>query len=111
MLYTIIKVNEKEYKARLSAKACVDLEKRLKTNPLNIFIKAGNGDLPTLETLLIMLQASLEEYQHGLSMDDIYALYDEYCVAGGNIMSLIADLLEVFKGAGFIPKETDEKNA
>jgi len=111
MLYTIIKINEKEYKARLSAKTCVDLEKRLKTNPLNIFIKAGNGELPSLESLLVMLQASLEEYNHGITMDEVYSLYDEYCAGGGNLMSLIADLLEVFKGAGFIPKENDEKNA
>lgn len=33
MLYTIINVGEKEYKARLNAKACVELEKKLGTNP------------------------------------------------------------------------------
>ena len=39
MLYTTITIDGVDYKARLNAKACVDLEKKLGTNPLNVFSK------------------------------------------------------------------------
>ena len=50
-----------------------------------------------------------------ITMEDVYALYDDYCSEGdNNMMSLITVMLEVFKDAGFIPKdnsENEEKNA
>lgn len=115
MLYTTVVIKEKEYKLRLSAKSCVALEKRLGGNPLNIFMNVSTGALPSLESLLIMLHQSLVEYQHNITMEDVYALYDDYCSEGdNNMMSLITVMLEVFKDAGFIPKdnsENEEKNA
>ncbi len=112
MLYTSLVINEKEYKLRLSAKSCVALEKRLGGNPLNMFMEVTNGKLPTLESLLIMLHQSLTEYNHSITMDDVYSIYDEYCsIEGNNMMSLIQVLLQVMKDAGFIPEEDNEKNA
>lgn len=114
MLYTTIIIKGYEYKLRLSAKSCVELEKRLGGNPLNIFMQIESGKLPTLETLLIILHQSLQEYQHGITMDFVFSLYDEYCSEGNNMMSLIALLVQVFKNSGFIPSdndEDDEKNA
>lgn len=111
MLYTTFKVKDKEYKARLSTKECVDLEKRLKTNPLNLFLKAANGEIPSLESLLIMLQASLEKYQHGISMDAVYEIFDDYCEDGGDIMSLIQLLMNVLTDAGFVPKKVEEDSS
>lgn len=112
MLYTTVVIKEKEYKLRLSAKSCVELEKRLGGNPLNIFMNVSTGVLPSLESLLIMLHQSLVEYQHGITMDDVFALYDDYCSEeGNNMMSLITVMLQVFKDAGFIPRDDSEKNA
>ena len=110
MLYTTLVIREKEYKLRLSAKSCVALEKRLGGNPLNVFMQIEDGKLPTLETLLTMLHQSLTEFQHGLTMDDVYGIYDDYCLEGGNMMSLIQVLLQVFKDAGFLPKDEDEED-
>lgn len=112
MLYTSLVINEKEYKLRLSAKSCVALEKRIGGNPLNMFMEVANGKLPTLESLLIMLHQSLTEYNHSITMEDVYSIYDEYCsIEGNNMMSLIQVLLQVMKDAGFIPEEDNEKNA
>lgn len=112
MLYTTVVIKDKQYKLRLSAKSCVELETRLGGNPLNIFMEAAEGKLPSLKSLLIMFHQSLVEYQHGLTMDDVYSLYDDYCSENeNNMMSLIALMIEVFKGAGFIPKDDEIKNA
>ena len=50
MLYTTFTVKDRDYKLRLNAKACVDLEKKLGTNPVNIFMAMAGNDmkLPSL---------------------------------------------------------------
>ena len=112
MLYTTITIDGVDYKARLNAKACVDLEKNLVTNPLNIFAKiADNGNIPDLGVLITMLQASLTAYNHGITMDKTYELYDKFVDEGHTLMDLVPILLDVFKVSGFFKEETiEEKN-
>ena len=109
MLYTQLVISGKEYKLRLNAKSCVALEKRIGSNPLNIFMAVADNVLPPLETLLVCLHQSLTEYQHSITMDDVYGIYDDYCLEGGNMMSLIQVLLQVFKDAGFLPKDEEDE--
>ena len=112
MLYTIITIDGVDYKARLNAKACVELEKKLGTNPLNVFSKiATDGSLPDLGVLITMLQASLTAYNHGITMDKTYELYDKFVDEGHTLMDLVPILLDVFKVSGFFKEETiEEKN-
>lgn len=109
MLFTTFKVGENEYQLRLTARNCVELERKLGENPLNIFMSAGEGKLPSLEKLLVALHASMTEYNHNISMDDIYDIYDKYCENGGNLMNLMTTLLEVFKTAGYFVDDTKNK--
>ena len=113
MLYTVINVGEKEYKARLNAKACVELEKKLGTNPLNIFVKMiGEGDainLPSLGDLITILHASLQAYHHGISVDKAYEIYDAFVNEGNNIMDLVAIVSEIYKVSGLMPEEVKEE--
>lgn len=112
MLYTTITIDGVDYKARLNAKACVDLEKKLGTNPLNIFARiADNGNIPDLGVLITMLQASLTAYNHGITIDKTYELYDKFVDEGHTLMDLVPILLDVFKVSGFFKEETiEEKN-
>lgn len=112
MLYTTIIINNKEYKARINAKACVDLEKKLGTNPLNIFINMNEGDtfnLPSLGDMLIILHAALQAYEHKITMDEVYALYDEFVEDGNNLTDLIPIVLEIYKVSGLIPEEVEKE--
>lgn len=111
MLYTTFTVKDQEYKARLTAKNCIDLEKRMGANPLNAFIKVSQtNEVPELATLITILHASLQTYHHGMSMDDVYALYDEFVDEGNSLMELIPLILEIFKVSGFF-RVPEEKNA
>lgn len=114
MLYTTISVGNKEYKARLNAKACVDLEKKLGTNPLNIFVKMlGDGEniiLPSLGDLIAILHASLQAYHHGISVDKAYEIYDDFVNEGHNIMDLVAIVGEIYKVSGLMPEEVEEND-
>lgn len=110
MLYTTLTVKDIDYKCRLNARACVDLEKKLGTNPLNLFMEIANtSKLPELNTLITILQASLVQYQHGMSIDKTYELYDNFVDEGHNMMDLIPVIMEIFKVSGFFPEEVEEE--
>ena len=113
MLYYTLTIKDKDYKCRLAARNCVDLEKKLGTNPLNIFMEiAKKGEVPNLEVLMIILHASLQKYQHGISLDDTYDIYDEFVDEGNNLMDLVPVLLEIFKVSGLMGEEAEDgKNA
>lgn len=105
MLYTTITINDEEYKLRLNAKACIDLEKRLGKNPLNIFLNDGN--MPLFSDLLAVFHASLQAYHHGIKYEDAADLYDKYSEAGGDIAQFTNIIMEIFKNCGFFPKEVE----
>lgn len=113
MLYTTFNVKDKEYKLRLNAKACVDLEKKLGTNPINVFMKiAETNNLPQMSDIITIFHATLQPFQHTISLNDAYDIFDEYVDDGHNLMDLVPVLIEVFQESGLIPKEGDvSKNA
>lgn len=109
MLYETITIGGKDYKARLTARALVDLEKKLGTSPINVFIEMGQkeGFLPELETLILIFHASLQAMEHGITIEKAYDLYDAMVDEGKNIADLLNFIVEVFQSSGLIPK-TDE---
>lgn len=117
MLYTTMTIKDRDYKLRLNAKACVDLEKKLGTNPLNIFVNMfGENDkvnLPSIGDIITILHASLQAYEHGMSIDKVYELYDDFIADGHTQLEMIPIVAEIFKVSGLIPEEaeTEAKNA
>lgn len=111
MLYTTFTVKGNDYKCRLSAKACVDLERKMGTNPLNVFTKiaANSNAIPNLEDLIIILHASMQAYNHKITMDDVYGIYDEFVDEGNTMLDLIPIILEIFKVSGFFKEEEAEE--
>lgn len=111
MLYTVLNVGNKEYKCRLTAKACVDLERKLGQNPLNIFTEIQNSnELPKVEDMIMILHASLQAMEHNISLDDTYAIYDEFVDEGNSLLELIPILIEIFKVSGFFKEVNNSKN-
>ena len=110
MMYIDFKAGEKEYKLRLSTKNIVLLEKQLGMNPLSIF---GNGDtIPTITVMVAILHASLQQYQHNITLNDAYDIFDEYLTDGNATTDFIPVILDLYKASGIIPKDKDinEKN-
>lgn len=111
MLYTTMTIKEQEYKLRLSANAIVQVEKKLGENPLNIIMRVEEGVIPSVTSLLIILWGALQPYNHEMTLEKVYSLYDDFIEDGKNLMDLVPIILEVFKTSGFMPnKETQEKN-
>lgn len=110
MMYIDFSADNKEYKLRLNTRNIVALEKQLGCNPLGIF---GNGDtIPTVTTMVTILHASLQQYNHGVSFDNAYDIFDAWLAEGHTVTDFISVILDVYKASGIISsnKEKTEKN-
>lgn len=110
MMYTNFQAGNKEYRLRLNTRAIVALEKSIGCNPLAIF---GAGDtIPTITTMVSILHASLQQYEHGITMSDAYDIFDDYLADGHAMTDFIPVILEIYRESGLIRenKDIEEKN-
>lgn len=107
-MFTTITIKDKDYNCRLTAKACVELEKRLDENPLQVFIKAADGELPKLSEMLTIFHESLKKDNHGIKIEDVYDIYDDYCDDGNTMVDFMQVLIQIFKDSGFMKTEEEE---
>lgn len=109
MNYLDFKVGNKTYQLRLNTRNIVALEKQLGCNPIGIF---GKGDtIPTISQMVQVLHASLQQYQHGISLDDAYDIFDNWIEEGNNTTDFIQVIVDIYRISGIIKKETEkEKN-
>lgn len=112
MMYYTLTVKDNDYKLRLSAKACVDLEKKLGRNPVAVIADmATSQTIPGLDVILTIVQGSMSQFNHGIDMNKMYEIYDDYVDEGHTMFDLIAVIGEVFKVSGLLPDEAEpEKN-
>lgn len=106
MLYVDFNAGGNNYQLRLNTRNVVALEKQLGKNPLAIF---GSGDrLPTITEMVQVLYASLQQLNHGISLDKAYDIFDDYLADGHNTTDFINVIIEVYRASGIIAKETGE---
>lgn len=109
MMYVDFTAGNKDYKLRLNTRNVVALEKQLGCNPLGIF---GDGDsLPTITQMVAILYTSLQQLNHGISLNEAYDIFDAYLDDGNSATDFINVILEIYKVSGIIKNEgTGEKN-
>jgi hypothetical protein len=107
--YVELVVGEKTLKLGMKTRQVVALEKALGKSPLNILMDAQEGALPSIEDMLIILWAALQQYEHGYNMEAVYDLYDEFIEAGNTMMELIPIVIDVLSVSGYI-KMDEPKN-
>lgn len=111
MNFITFEVGNNNYKLRLNTRGIVMLEKQLGANPLNIFMENGAERIPTITEMVAILHASLQQYNHGITLNDAYDIFDEYLAQGKATTDFIPVILEIYKASGIIPKDTaEEKN-
>lgn len=111
MLYKEFIIKDKEYKAVLNASASVQAEEKLGENPLNILIEISENEnrIPELKKLLVILHASLQKYQHGITFADTYDLYDDFIEDGHQMADLIPIIVDIFEVSGYFKREEEDK--
>ena len=103
MNYIEFSAGNKDYKLRLNTRNTILLEKQLECNPLSIF---GNGDtIPTVTIMVAILHASLQQYNHGISLNDAYDIFDSWLDEGHSTTDFIPIILEIYKASGIIPDD------
>lgn len=108
MMYVDYAAGGKEYKLRLSVRNTVALEKQLGMNPLAIF---GDGNtIPTITVMVQILHASLQQYHHGITVNDAYDIFESWLEDGNTSTDFLPIIVEIYKVSGIIKKD-EEKNA
>ncbi len=108
MMYYDFEAGNKNYKLRINTRNIVQLEKQLGCNPLAVF---GDGEtIPTVTTMVTILHIALQQYQHGITLNDAFDIFDSYLEDGNAVTDFVAVILEIYKVSGIVPKEVTEKN-
>jgi hypothetical protein len=112
MLFYDFEAGNKGYKLRLNTRSIVGLEKQLGGNPLSIF---GNGEkIPTITEMVSVLFFSMQQYHHGISMNDAYDIFDDYLADGNSATDFINVILKIYSVSGItkeVKEEDTEKNS
>lgn len=105
-MYLDFNVGEKTYKLRLATRNIVALEKAIGKNPLSIF---GTGEeIPEVTTMVTILWSSLQQYQHGITIDAAYDIFDKY-LENNTMTDFISVILDIYKVSGLIRNDKDTK--
>ena len=105
MNYVEFHAGDKDYRLKLSTRSTVSLEKQLGCNPVAIF---GSGDtIPTITTMVRILHASLQSYEHGITLDDAYDIFDKWLEDGHVMTDFISVIIDIYKVSGIL-KDTEE---
>lgn len=108
MLYVDFSAGNKTYQLRLNTRNIVSLEKQIGCNPLAIF---GDGTkLPSVSTMVQVLHNALQQYQHGLTLNDAYDIFDDYIADGNTSTDFIQVIVDIYKVSGLIKQGANEKN-
>lgn len=107
-MYTELIIGGESYKLRLTTQASIAMEKALGYNPITMLMAIDEGQMPKMTDVLIMLQAMLQPFHHGYTMDKVYALFDKYVADGHNMFDLIPVFIEVFQESGYISKAKED---
>lgn len=108
-MYIDFTAGGKEYKLRMNIRNTVALEKLLGCNPLMIF---GTGDrIPTITEMINVLHFSLQQYQHGITLNDTQDIFEAWLEDGNTPTDFIQVIIDIYKVSGIIANDkTEEKN-
>ena len=106
MMYVDFEAGNKAYKLRLNTRNMIALEKVINSNPLSIF---GDGEtIPTITTMVAILHASLQQYHHGITVNDAFDVFDAWLADGHNAIDFVSIILDIYKTSGLVPNETEK---
>lgn len=108
-MYIDFTAGGKEYKLRMNIRNTVALEKILGCNPLMIF---GTGDrIPTITEMINILHFSLQQYQHGITLNDTQDIFEAWLEDGNTPTDFIQVIIDIYKVSGIIANDkAEEKN-
>ncbi len=99
--FAIWEVGGESYKLKLRTPTIVELEKKYKTNLMNL-MGAGNGGMPALSVMLDVTHAAMKDWQHGITKVSVNNLFEKYIEEGGSQLSFYMSVyMNIFSVSGF----------
>lgn len=96
-------VGGQDYKLKLNTQMIEALERKYRTNVLNLITVDG---LPQLSVMLTVIQAAASPWNHGMNYERVKKLYDAWREEGGSQTDLLSNvLLPVMAVSGFFTEE------
>ena len=94
-----------DYKLKLSTSAIIELESKLNSNLLNIL----NDGIPSLQIMAMLIHGALKKYNHGINLNDVNDILDDYFEEGGSQLDLLQNVvIPIFSVSGFFTTEMIE---
>ena len=110
MMYVDFEAGNKTYKLRLNTRNIIALEKQLGTNPLLVF--GINGDkFPTVTEMVNILYCSLIQYNHGITINDAFDIFDDYLADVHSATDFIQVIVDIFKVSGLMDNDNKENDS
>ncbi|MCI9359250.1 MAG: hypothetical protein HFH59_17580 [Lachnospiraceae bacterium] len=78
------------YKLKLTTRMIGALEKKYRTNVMNLVTADG---MPPLSVMLTIIQAAASPWHHGFNYKKAGGCYDSWCTEGGNQMELLSKVI------------------
>lgn len=99
--YAIWEVGGKEIKLKLTTDGIERLEKKYKTNLMNV-MGAGNGGMPALTVMLDVTHEASKKFEHGITRQDMSAIFEKYIEEGGSQLNFYTEIyMQIFQVSGF----------
>lgn len=107
--FTIWKVDNEEYKLKLTTQEIVSIESKIGTNLLSVISKTEDGSVPPLKIMLLITHGAIKKFHHGIKEQDVITLFDKYCDEGGNQISFMTDVfIPIYQVSGFFSQAQAE---
>ena len=107
--WAIWAVGGREYRLKLTTPKIMELEKKYKTNLMNI-IGADKGGMPALTVMLDITHAAMKAFEHGIKMQDVINLFSKYEAEGGSQLEFYTKVyMNIFAVSGFFSTSLTEQ--
>ena len=98
------------YRMKLSTADVQELERRYKTNLMNVMATDDDTGMPALTVMLDVAQQAMGKYHHGMTRAKMTELFDQYVEDGGSQYEFYVNVFtNIFLVSGFFSKARREK--
>lgn len=100
--FLVWQVKDKEYKLKLTTAIITKLEKQFDKPLMDAVLDDG---IPAQDTIITMIQGSMQKYQHGIRSADVEEIIDDYIEECHTIMDVLKNVIyPLMYDAGFFTK-------
>ena len=108
LAFAFWEVKGESYKCKLKTTGVIELENKYNRSLLSII----SGEMPSLTVMLQIMHTAIKPWNHSISINDMYNLFDAYTEDNGSqIEFYTGPFMEMCKVSGFFPQKLNQENS